>query len=96
MPPTWTTLVVRNPEPEIVSVSALEPAGTRFGLIEVTAGVGVVLSPPPLPEPEPPLAQPLITIKMPSAKNQSRETSKNLQGPKNLTERTYLSTNEWI
>jgi hypothetical protein len=51
--PTWTTLVLRNPEPDTVSVSALDPAGMVVGLMDETAGVGVVaLSPadPPAPE----------------------------------------------
>jgi hypothetical protein len=67
VPPTSTTLVSRNPEPEMVRVTGLEPADIRFGLIEVIAGVGVVL-PPPLPEPEPLPAHPLITPRIPSAK----------------------------
>jgi hypothetical protein len=102
MPPTWTTLVFRNPEPVMVRARVLEPAGTRFGLMDVMAGVGVVLPPPPLPEPlpepepepEPPPAQPPIAIRMPSAKTNAEKRAKkdiNLQDPGNLTEGAYLS-----
>lgn len=98
MPPTWTTLVFRNPEPAMVRVNVLEPAGTRFGLMDVMAGVGVVLPPPPLPEPEPepepPPAQPLMTTRMPSAKTNAEKRAKkdiNLHDPGNLTEGAYLS-----
>ena len=65
--PTWTTLEFRNPEPEMVSVRALEPAGTLLGLMDAIAGVGVVLPTEPL-EPEPPLEHPPIAPRTPSAK----------------------------
>lgn len=61
MPPTLTTLLLMNPEPETVSVIAAEPAGTVAGLTELTTGVALVLPPPPpdplpdpLPEEDPP------------------------------------------
>jgi len=95
MPPISTTLVLTNPEPETVKVSALEPAGTRLGLMDFTAGIGLVL--PPLPpevaELEPP-PHPLITPRIPSVKTKVEKRAKrsnNLQGPGYLREGTYLS-----
>jgi hypothetical protein len=75
VPPNLTTLLETNPEPLTVRVSAFEPAVTLVGLIDVTAGVDVVV-PPPVPEPpeppdpepldpEPPPPQPLIRIAIP-------------------------------
>lgn len=58
VPPTKTVLVLTKPEPETVSVVALDPAGTLAGLREEIAGVALLLPPPPpepLPEPEEPL-----------------------------------------
>ena len=52
--PTWTTLVLKNPEPDTVSVSALDPAGIVAGLMDETAGVGVV-EPSPAEPPGPEL-----------------------------------------
>jgi hypothetical protein len=52
MPPTWTTLLLTNPEPDTVSVSALDPAVIVVGLIDKMAGVAVLPLPPAeLPEP---------------------------------------------
>ena len=68
-----TTLLETNPEPFTVRVSAFEPAETLVGLIDVTAGVDVVVPPPdpepPDPEPldtEPPPPQPLIRRGIPN------------------------------
>jgi hypothetical protein len=45
--------VLRNPEPDTVSVTALDPAGIVVGLMDEIAGVGVVPLPPvDPPEPE--------------------------------------------
>jgi hypothetical protein len=93
MPPTWTKLVFRNPEPVMAKVSALVPAGTLLGLMDVMAGVAVVL-PPPLPELEPLPPHPLRTPRIPSAKTKVEKRAKrnnNLQNPGNLTEGAYLS-----
>lgn len=64
-PPTNTVLLLANPEPETVTVVALDPAGTLSGLTDVMTGVELLLPPPepePLPEPEPPLPpQPMVS-----------------------------------
>ena len=79
----------------MVRVSALEPAGTRLGLMDVMAGVAVVLPPlPPFAEPEPLPPHPLMIPRMPSAKTKVEKrarTNKDLQGPENLTGGAYLS-----
>jgi hypothetical protein len=91
VPPTWTTLLFRKPDPVTVSVCALEPAGTRLGLTDETAGVGVVV-PPPLVELEPPPEHPLRTPSIPRVKTRPEKRTKNdnLRQAKNLTERAYL------
>jgi hypothetical protein len=78
--PTWTTLVLRNPEPDTVSVSALDPAGIVVGLMEETAGVGVV-APSPADPPGPaleagaelPPPHPLTKIAAPTTKTKARK-----------------------
>jgi hypothetical protein len=64
--------VLTNPEPVTVRVWAFEPAGTLVGLMDETAGVGVVFPPPPPepldPDPEPPLPQPLTITAIESPK----------------------------
>jgi hypothetical protein len=53
-----------------VNVKAAEPAVTLVGLIEVTAGAGVLFPPPPdPPEPDPPPPQPLIRTEIPRPNN---------------------------
>jgi hypothetical protein len=90
--------VLTNPEPVTVRVWAFEPAGTLVGLMDETAGVGVVFPPPPPepldPDPEPPLPQPLTitAIESPKTKAEMRtETSNNLQNAVSLTERLLYS-----
>jgi hypothetical protein len=90
--------VLTNPEPVTVRVWAFEPAGTLVGLMDETAGVGVVFPPPPPepldPDPEPPLPQPLTitAIESPKTKAEMRtETSDNLQNAVSLTERLLYS-----
>jgi hypothetical protein len=74
VPPTWTALVSENPEPVMVSDSALDPAVTLAGLIEDTAGAGVVVLPPPA-ELEPPPPHPLIAAVIPSPKAEKQKES---------------------
>jgi hypothetical protein len=81
-----TSLVLKNPEPVMVSVTALEPAGALFGLIDVMAGVGVVLPPP---EPELPPAHPPTNPRTPSEKNKAKkrtEWSEKLRDAERFTE----------
>ena len=52
MPLIATTLLLVNPEPEMVRGDAAEPAGKLVGLMELIAGV--VVPPPPLLLEEPP------------------------------------------
>jgi hypothetical protein len=55
VPPTSTTLVERNPDPDTVSVKALAPALAVVGLMDETARVGVVPLPPEPPDPPEPV-----------------------------------------
>ena len=99
---TWTTLVLRNPEPETVKVNAFEPADTLVGLIEEIVGGGVVLPPPPdPPEPtdplelEPPPPQPLTRTGIPSPRNKAKkrtEESCNLAPEHTFTKGPFLPT----
>jgi hypothetical protein len=84
-------LLFRNPDPETVSVTTLEPAGTLLGLIDATAGVGVDV-PPPLVELEPPLAHPLRTPSIPRVKTrpEKRKKNDNLREAKSFTNGPYL------
>jgi hypothetical protein len=81
-----TSLVLKNPEPVMVSVTALEPAGALFGLSDAMAGVGVVLPPP---EPELLPAHPPTSARTPSEKNKAKkrtEWSERLRDAERITE----------
>jgi len=83
MPPTWTALLLTNPEPDTVSVSALDPAVMVAGLMDAMAGVGV-LAPPPAEPPEPaleaglelPPPHPFTKPTAPSPKTEARKQTK--------------------
>ena len=80
--------MVRNPDPEMVSVTALDPAGTLPGLTDATAGVvGVVFPPPPPDELEGPLEQLLRT---PSVKTRQEKRKK----PNDTLRQAIVLTNE--
>jgi hypothetical protein len=87
--PTLTTLVFRNPEPDTVSVSAADPAVIVVGLMDETAGVGlVVLSPAEAPEPELPPPHPFTKAAAPKPKTKARkrtEESHNLHNAQTLS-----------
>jgi hypothetical protein len=92
---TWTTLVLRNPEPDTVRVNAFVPAGTLVGLMDEIVGVGVVLPPPPdPPEPpdplelEPPPPQPLTRTGIPSPKNKAKKRTEESRNP--APEHTFI------
>jgi hypothetical protein len=89
-PPTSTTLELTNPEPEIVRVSALDPAGALAGLMEEIASAGGVVPPVPLPVPvpfpEPPLEllppQPVINnVKVLVKTKERKQTNKGRNRP---------------
>lgn len=88
--PTWTTLVVRNPEPDTVSVSGLDPAVIVVGLMDEMAGVGVVDPPEPELEAglEPPPPHPFTKVATPRPKTKTRkrtEESHNLHNAQTLS-----------
>lgn len=90
--PTWTTLVLRNPEPVTVSVSAPDPAVIVAGLMDEMAGVGVV-APPPADPPEPeleaglelPPPHPFTKATAPRPKTKARKRTKESHNPQTLS-----------
>lgn len=70
-----TTLDEINPDPETVRVKGPEPAGVVVGLIDETAGVGVVPPPPVPPELELPPPQPIKSALTPRPKTQQQNFS---------------------
>lgn len=73
-----------KPEPETVSVDAAEPAFSMAGVMEVMAGVGVVVPPPPPLPPELPEEHPVSKPEEFSARARRKR--------QNGTERDRLNT----